>query len=317
MTGMSQADLTDYSIFGANGVSTGSYAAIHGLIGSSGNVNVGYGGDLFAGGRAGGNFTGGSYFETMAASADVIANGNIDLGYGAHVRGNATAGGTVSLGTYGVVDGVTTEFAGTPYSTIPSLPAPTPFTAGGSNQHSNGAADPLTLPPGTYGALTTGSYGIVNLSSGAYFFDSFSLGYGADLNVNVTGGDIQIYSIGNVNFGSYVDFVVTGGGAQNIYWETHGDFGGSYGGTLYGTVFAPGGTVVLGQSDIATNSYQTIYGALYSDNIVQIGYGNLVHSQVADHFAQMDGADPIPVPGAVLLGILGLGVAGIRLRKYA
>ena len=36
-----------------------------------------------------------------------------------------------------------------------------------------------------------------------------------------------------------------------------------------------------------------------------------------DMLVLIEGANPVPVPGAILLGILGLSVAGVKLRKYA
>ena len=40
-------------------------------------------------------------------------------------------------------------------------------------------------------------------------------------------------------------------------------------------------------------------------------------SDFTDFLVQMESINPVPVPAAVLLGILGLGVAGLKLRKYA
>jgi len=42
-----------------------------------------------------------------------------------------------------------------------------------------------------------------------------------------------------------------------------------------------------------------------------------VAADFSDFVVQMQSVEPVPVPGAVLLGILGLGAAGMKLRKYA
>ena len=47
---------------------------------------------------------------------------------------------------------------------------------------------------------------------------------------------------------------------------------------------------------------------------VKAGYSDLDYQ---DFVVAIESVQPVPVPAAVLLGILGLGVAGLRLRKYA
>ena len=307
MAAPTRADLTDYSIFGVNGVDIGNYLQIKGLVGSGGNVSVGNSGTVFDGARAGGDFSAGNYFSTPAG-IDVVANGNISVGNSATVGGSLIAGGTVTYGNF--FSGTTVEGASTPYSPIPTLPGPTSFTAGGGNVGDG------TLIPGTYGTLSTGNYDTVTLSHGTYYFDAIALGNNCVVNLDVTGGDILIYSVGNISFGNFLDFNVTGGSARDIYIETHGNFNIGASGELFGTVFAPGGSVILGQSDIDAGNYLDLHGAFYSDNVVNLGNSNeinLTEFEVSDHFAQM--VNPVPVPGAVLLGMLGLSAAGVKLRR--
>lgn len=305
------ADLTEYSVFGAKKVTTGASADIEGLLGSGGNVNLGYDSTVYGGGRAGGKFNAGGSFATPG---DVIANGNLTLPWDSTVAGDVIAGGKISLGGNVNPGGITQSRAGTPYSPIPSLPAPTIFTAGGINQNV-APAGKLNLAPGTYGTLTTNNQGTVNLSAGAYFFDAIALGNAAKLNLNVTAGDILIYSLGNVTFNSDVDFDVIGGGAKDIYIETHGDFVVGYSGQVYGTVYASGSSTRLGESNIRTGSDLDFYGALYSDSCIDLGYQNSIHFEPSEYSAEVEMANPTPVPGAALLGLLGLGVAGAKLRK--
>lgn len=326
------ADITDYSVFGANGVTTGTNVHIYGgLVGSGGNITLGGGTQLFDGGaRAGGNLTTGTNVDTDSSS-DLLANGNIQLGGGSQPGNNVGAGGNVNVGTnvhifgdlaYGgsltgsagtlTVDGTTTNVAPALY-TPPTLPAPTSFTAGGANQ-SVGGGGTLILAPDTYGTLNTGTNAEVYLSSGTYYFDAINnFGGGTDVYLDLTGGDIQIFVVGNFSAGTNVDFVLSGGTAKDVYIETHGDFHWGGGGDLYGTVFAPGNTILLGESEADTGTNVTLYGAMYADDVIHLGGGTHVYFEVSDYFANV----VVPVPGAVLLGVLGLSVAGARLRKRA
>ena len=40
-------------------------------------------------------------------------------------------------------------------------------------------------------------------------------------------------------------------------------------------------------------------------------------SSIGTYSIDLTGAQHVPAPGAILLGILGLGVAGVKLRKFA
>jgi hypothetical protein len=42
-----------------------------------------------------------------------------------------------------------------------------------------------------------------------------------------------------------------------------------------------------------------------------------VEPDFSDFVVMVESVDPVPAPGAVLLGLLGLGVVGLKLRKYA
>jgi len=332
VAGAAHADLSPYAVFGAQGLTTNSNVVIHGLIGSGGAISLGGGTKLYEGGaRANLGLTTASNVYTDALS-DLLANNDIYFGGGSQLHGNveaggkitsasnidifgdATAGSTVALGSSSLVHGATTQNkVPAPSYTPPSLPAPTLFTAGGAN-HSVAGGGSLTLAPGTYGTLATGSNAKLYLSSGTYYFDAISaIGGGTNVYLDLTGGNILIYSLGDVKANSNVDFILTNGTAENIYVETHGDFSWGGGGNFHGTVFAPGNEITLGESDIETNSNVNVWGALYADHIVTLGGGSDITFVESDYFGQ----PAVPLPGAVLLGLLGLSAAGWRLRRFA
>ncbi len=66
----------------------------------------------------------------------------------------------------------------------------------------------------------------------------------------------------------------------------------------------------------------TYFDLLHDDAYYGIGYGDFASwgdTASAQHGIRLEGLklSPVPVPAAVILGILGLGVAGIKLRKFA
>ena len=66
----------------------------------------------------------------------------------------------------------------------------------------------------------------------------------------------------------------------------------------------------------------TYFDLLHDDAYYGIGYGQFASwgdTASAQHGIRLEGLklSPVPVPGAVLLGILGLGAAGLKLRKFA
>lgn len=309
------ADLTDYAVFGANGVALDKDVRVSGLVGSGGDVGVGHNSSL-GGVRAGGDLT---IAHDVQVAQDVVANGDVSVAHDSAIGGNVIAGGSLTLGS-GVTYASTASGAGTPYSPIPTLPAPTDFSSftGGSNQ-TVAANHTLSLAPSTYGSLTGGRDSTVNLSAGTYFFDAISVGHNSTMNLNLGGGDIVIYVGGNTVFDHDVIWNVSGGSAKDIYIETHGDFALGYMNEdntdvdFFGTVFASGGTVALGESNITAGHDLDLAGAFYSDDKISLGYETNLDFELSDHFAQM--VNPVPVPGAAILGILGLGIAGAKLRK--
>ena len=157
--------------------------------------------------------------------------------------------------------------------------------------------------------------------------------------VNVHGGqiydDLNVYdsSVANMYGGDIWDgMYVSGSGHVNIY-------GGSIfeGPRAYdsGVIHVYGGA--LDMITAYNASVANIYGANFIIDGVPVGYGAItpdtgflsgtlhMGNSLGIDFARGMGAGTInliqteivPVPGAVLLGMLGLGVAGLKLRKYA
>ena len=342
------------SVSGGNETAIGGHTAITGNIGSNqdllqlGNPLTGYPAQLNGSAYAGGGLTFGQDL-TVGSSAgplrEVVANGAASIGGRANIYGNLY-GNSVTLGqdtgirkaggvggnvqyttsytpSTAVVEGSVSSPSTKTFNLI-TMPAATVFTAGGANQTvPTGQGNSLTLAPGTYGALATSSQNqAVILSSGNYYFNSIATQGGFDLKIDLTSGNpISIYVVGNAAFAGRQTLLVKGAGtggafvpidqapqlASLIYQETHARFtmtGGLeethniWGGTLYASLLE--GT----SAEISIGQYTDWYGAAYAfDSFDTADHGTWSHVSV------------VPVPAAVLLGFLGLGVAGLKLRK--
>ena len=136
-----------------------------------------------------------------------------------------------------------------------------------------------------------------------YTFTDYSTG-------TVTGGDSGVDFAGNL-FGYYFDTDGMGAGGGG-FWYTDTSLNAdledhmyAYQGTNTDTVQLPGKTA-----------------GLWTDNefILAWEVGNIdlgADKDYDDLVVMVESVTPIPVPGAVLLGILGLGAAGWKLRKFA
>ncbi|OHB74369.1 MAG: hypothetical protein A2Z25_23285 [Planctomycetes bacterium RBG_16_55_9] len=79
--------------------------------------------------------------------------------------------------------------------------------------------------------------------------------------------------------------------------------------------------ILSGTVDSYFNRDGYFYGILTDDNGEYNGYFGPTHDEgqpdLVDAVFHAGHAEPVPLPGAVLLGVLGLSVAGIKLRKFA
>lgn len=316
--GSDHGDGTEAIILTGGGAFTGgTNAGITGDIIFSGNVSVGGGSTVTGSVHSGGNVTTGT---NATITQNIVASGNVTVGGGSDVGGNVQAGGNISTGTNVTITGsakatgtVTLGGGSTAGSTQNGAPAPTPlaytpivlpgqnaFSAGGANQTAPGGGSIGPLNPSTYGALTTGTNATVTLNGGgSFFFDSFFLGGGTDLILDLLNGPISINIVGDLDMGTNVSVQILNGLVEDVLWEVHGETSVGGGTDWAGTLFAPG-------TEIAFGTNTTINGAVYG-NIIRIGGGSELIYAVS--VPSTDTA--VPEPASLLLLSLGLGAMGL------
>ncbi len=133
-----------------------------------------------------------------------------------------------------------------------------------------------TLAPGVYGTLSLGARNGLSLSSGEYFFESIQAGEGLALELDLSGGEIAIFVLGNAIFGHDLTVEVTGDDATGIFLEVQGPrvlFGS--GGQWIGTIWATGGDVIFGQGT-------TLTGAIFAGRDIVLKRDNSVVFALAD-----------------------------------
>ncbi len=247
---------------------------------------------------SGSHFTGG---QSSNVAGNLGANGNVVLNELAEVAGHVTHSGILTLGTNATVGSSSVGSSGVVpriFSGV-SLPGAASFTAGGLNINKGDIQD-TTLAPGTYGTLNLGEHNDLYLSAGTYYFDAIHAGSGLDLHLDLTGGDLLLYVLGDVDFGIVLDVVLAGGSAEDIYLETLGSFALGDHGEWYGTVYAPLDDLLIGKN---TN----IWGSLYSGASIDIQFGAAIERHLCYPFNDQTDPGPVtvPEPSTALLMLLG------------
>jgi len=288
-----------------------------GLIGSNGAISVG-GSVNMLGAEGGGAFSTGA---NGVINGDLVFGGNLSLGGSTNLFGNADSGGNITLlgnnaiihanataagsitlgGGASAVTGTSTPFGSPATFMAAILPSAMTFTGGGTNQSVAGGGT-LTLAPGIYGSLTTGTSATINLSSGTYVFDSVGLGGGNRINYTVTGGGaVHILVVGNVSTGSNLTTFLNGQTFANadpaliakVYAESHGTWLLGGGGEWLGTIFTP-------YSNLTFNNNVDIRGQVVSGaGLTLSGSGHIVSFIPSEQFA-------VPEPASFGLVAIGL-----------
>jgi hypothetical protein len=193
--------------------------------------------------------------DVRSAGNVVLQNGNVITGTVYHAAGTTlTHGSPFSIGG---------EVIGDPE--LPTLPAASACASGGTS-YTLGNGQTLTLAPDSYGFVRMGGACTLNLSSGTYYLGELKTGNGLTLNVDLSGGPLNLFVCagggggGFVDFGSVVMNLVGGAGgnpdiaATMIRLEAQGvsgtgfSFEASGSSTWLGDVFTPNGSIHYGGS---------------------------------------------------------------------
>ena len=106
-------------------------------------------------------------------------------------------------------------------------------------------------------------------------------------------------------------------------WTGQGGGGGAHNGVIVADPLGGGTSAANGAADVlvddrAWDTYSYTFTAPSSvGSSVHLMFEDFAGSGGVAGDAYFDNINPNPVPGAVLLGLLGLSVAGIKLRKFA
>ncbi len=278
----SDAAMVKGSIFAGGKVTLESSASVLGEIHAAGNVVLNWNSSV-----GGGVFSSGDVTVANAATVqgDVNAGGKITVNWGGTIAGDAIAGGKADI-----KDGGSAASASSYVSAPPRIKPTAPtacdvvakpplqtFSAGStpvSASYGQYTTSPgLNLSPGTYSMLNIAGYNVLTLHGGTYTFSSMSLAWLQTLQLDLSGGDITIFVVGNVNFGGAVTIRVSTDGttyqsmwdvdkalAAKVYLETHGNFTAGEKGRWFGTILAKGDITFNGGAE--TEGPYKVIGAM-------------------------------------------------------
>lgn len=226
--------LSEYTIYGENGVVIGFDSDIIGLVGARNNDPV-----------AGNNAVRLNGLATL--DGDIRSGGNVNLQANASVSGTVfrPAGTTLTLNNGSSVG--TDAFPVDPE--LPTLPPGTVFACPtGGAPLSGGNNQSRTITPGSYGAINFGGAFTLTLNgAGNYFIDSINAGNGSKLIVTQPG--TKVYVCGTATWGS-IQVTAPTQSPCDFYFEVKGSGTNAFlaGGNSnwVGDVFVPNGEIHIG-----------------------------------------------------------------------
>jgi len=251
-------------------------AVVQGSVYAGGNVTIQNGakvmGDVHAGGYVSIGSNDGSVYGSVYAAgyvslgnaarvyANVHSGSNITVLWGGTIDGNAVAAGSVSVNEWGgKVSGSVVQNASSPPRIKPTGPSvcdvveapPLQSYTAGTTDIAAGYNTVKDIVPGSYGKLTAAGKNTITLHAGTYTFSSMNVSWDCNWRLDVSGGDIIIFVVGDVSFGGEVSVLVSSDGvnynsmwsvdpnlAARVYLETHGNFTAGQSGRWFGTILA-------------------------------------------------------------------------------
>ena len=212
---------------------------------------------------------------------NVGSNGYVDLRNGSDIDGNILHLGDLILQNPDQIDFDLDYFG------YINLPIPTVFSAGGDDI-TTGNNETTTLGEGSYGVLDLGNNNVLNLESGNYYFESIVMGTDLELNIDLELGNIQIFVEGKAETKKGLIVDLEGGGAAQVYAETHypsdfsdlDDFAWNIGGNggnseWFGTVYAPYGHITVTDG--------TVVGSLYAGGYIGVHNGSTIEYVASEY----------------------------------
>lgn len=263
-------------INGGASIAVAPQSHVSGSVTAAQDIKVGAAGDMTGDIRAGRDF----YQEAFhTLSGNVLAKG------GAEIKGTVNGSVTckaLSVPFGGHVNGPAKPGTGdvTPAKYTPlTLPAAAPIPV---NDHAiTGSSSPdAPVKPGRYGALVLGDNQKLYLTAGDYYFSRMILSKTSSVHlVNVSASHgLHVFVATDITVGIFVTTFVNGlpsadadaSLARKVLWEVGGNFEAapdvSGSGDFFGTVFAPKGSISLG-------NYESLTGSLVSGRRITAGAG--------------------------------------------
>lgn len=194
--------------------------------------------------------------------APTVFNGNIDAVDDIKIRSKNTINGDVTAGdsleNKGTING--NASGNTTVATIP-LPTLATYSAGGDDVTVEEDQD-IALPPGSYGDVDVERDGILRFSSGEYFINELDLGTDTRFVVDVSGGEVIINIVSDLDFGQRMVVEVEGGSSDLLTFNNlqSEQINLGRGSTVLGDIIAP-------NAKVQAKSYTNFRGSICAAEI--------------------------------------------------